>query len=171
MKYKNTYLLAGIPVEMICTGEYLVRQCRDYITDMTPEFSIEMTEDDIAAEKERSEDKSYSDGYYESLAFYRKLCDKIPDRGIILFHSCAVAVDGKAYFSPRRPAREKVRTLPLERDSRRARAHHKRRQTAYQGNTRAHNGIRHSMERQGALGRKFACGYSRHMLPLARHGK
>ncbi len=98
MKYKNTYLLAGIPVEMICTGEYLVRQCRDYITDMTPEFSIEMTEGDIAAEKERSEDKSYSDGYYESLAFYRKLCDKIPDRGIILFHSCAVAVDGKAYL-------------------------------------------------------------------------
>lgn len=62
MKYKNTYLLADIPVEMICTGEYLVRQCRDYVTDRAPEFSIEMTADDIAAEKERSEDKSYSDG-------------------------------------------------------------------------------------------------------------
>ena len=164
MKYKNTYLLAGIPVEMICTGEYLVRQCRDYITDTTPEFSIEMTEDDIAAEKERSEDKSYSDEYYESLAFYRKLCDKIPDRGIILFHSCAVAVDGKAYLFTAPSGTGKSTHASLWKEILGERV-------------RIINGdkplIRVTPGLITVYGTpwKFACGYSRHMLPLARHGK
>lgn len=39
-----------------------------------------------------------SKGIIESLAIYRKLCEKILDRNCVLFHCSAVAVDGKAYL-------------------------------------------------------------------------
>lgn len=98
MKYKNTYLFADIPVEMICTDKYLAVQCKDYVTDKKPAFSIEITAQDVEAEKSRADIKSLSYGYYESLAFYRKLCCRLAEYNIILFHSCAIAVDGRAYL-------------------------------------------------------------------------
>ena len=98
MMYKNTYLFADIPVEIICIHEYLVRQCRDYITDKTPVISMEMTESDIRQEQARSEEKGFSEGYFESLALYRKLCNRLARENIILFHSCAVSMDGRAYL-------------------------------------------------------------------------
>lgn len=98
MKYKNTYLFADISVETSFSHGFLEKQCRDYITKKKPEIFIDITESDIENEAARSEDKGFSDGYFESLAFYRRFCDAVAEKGIILFHSCAIAVDGFAYL-------------------------------------------------------------------------
>ena len=40
----------------------------------------------------------YSDGYLESLAVYRKICEKMVEFDTILMHGSVVAVDGVAYL-------------------------------------------------------------------------
>lgn len=98
MKYKNTYLFADIPVEVSFSHDFLENQCREYKTDKKPEIFIEISEKDIKNEAARSEEKNFSAGYFESLAFYRKFCDAVAPKNIILFHSCAIAADGRAYL-------------------------------------------------------------------------
>lgn len=98
-KYCKTYMFAQIPVLARYNYEYLEKQCRDYITDKAPKVEIDITLADIEKEKAASgDDGIYSNGYLESLAFYRKLCEKIALDDIILFHGAAVEVDGKAYL-------------------------------------------------------------------------
>ena len=60
--------------------------CKDYRTDDPSDFSVTINEADIENEKSRSELKSFSDGYYEELAVYRKICEKMPFFDTILFH-------------------------------------------------------------------------------------
>lgn len=62
-----------------------------------PDFVIEVTDEEVEREKKKSEPGA-SKGIIESLAIYRKLCEKILDRNCVLFHCSAVAVDGKAYL-------------------------------------------------------------------------
>ena len=71
--------------------------CKDYRTDDPSDFSVTINEADIENEKSRSELKSFSDGYYEELAVYRKICEKMPFFDTILFHGSIVSVDGVAY--------------------------------------------------------------------------
>lgn len=98
-KYIKTYLFAEIAVRAEYNHNYLEKQCKDYETDQNPQLTIEVTADDIIKERSFSEDgESFSDGYIESLAFYRKFCEAIASCDIILFHCAAVAVDGKAYL-------------------------------------------------------------------------
>ena len=65
--------------------------------DGKPDFVIEVTDEEVEREKKKSEPGA-SKGIIESLAIYRKLCEKILDRNCVLFHCSAVAVDGKAYL-------------------------------------------------------------------------
>ena len=71
--------------------------CKDYRTDDPSDFSVTINEADIEVEKARSELKSFSDGYYEELAVYRKICEKMPFFDTILFHGSIVSADGVAY--------------------------------------------------------------------------
>lgn len=98
-KYSKTYLFAEISVLAKYNHNYLEKQCVDYVTDKEPRLVIEVTEEDIVKEKMTAEDgEMYPDGYLESLAFYRKFCEEVALNNIILFHSAAVEVDGKAYL-------------------------------------------------------------------------
>ena len=71
------------------------------------EEEIEIKPHDIEYERERSAatDRaegrapvSYSDPYLETLAIYRKFCEKAILHDVLLFHASAIAVDGKAYL-------------------------------------------------------------------------
>lgn len=77
------------------------RLCRDYRTDLPFETEISVSEADIAREN-RSQDENgggrFADDYLESLAVYRKICESLLDRDILLFHCSALAIDGKAYL-------------------------------------------------------------------------
>ena len=98
-KYSHIYLFAEIPVLAKYNHAYLEKQCIDYVTDKEPQLVIEVTEEDIAKERITAEDGDlYPDGYLESLAFYRKFCEAAALQNILLFHSAAVEVDGKAYL-------------------------------------------------------------------------
>ena len=71
--------------------------CKDYCSDDPADFAVTTNEEDIEFEKSRSEGKNFPDAYYEELAVYRKICEKMPSYDIILFHGSVISVDGVAY--------------------------------------------------------------------------
>lgn len=98
-KYNKTYLFADIAVRAKYNYEYLKKQCEEYEITATPQIKLEVTYDDIIKEKAKADgEEQYSVGYLESLAFYRKLCEAMTAQNILLFHSAAVEVEGKAYL-------------------------------------------------------------------------
>ena len=71
------------------------------------DFSIIISDTDIAAEQTRSDQEAAAEGkttriwppeYLETLAVYRKIAEKMPAFDTFLFHGSAVAVDGQAYL-------------------------------------------------------------------------
>lgn len=94
----NTYQFAGICVEVIHIYPYFSVLARDYLYDGEPAFSIVVTQDDIAQERQKEDSANEAGGYLESLVIYRKLCEKMLERKVLLIHSAAIAVDGKGYL-------------------------------------------------------------------------
>lgn len=98
-KRKKSYRIADASFDIRYYSDYVEKLCADYETDPleTPEFVIDVSEEDLAIEKSKSEDK-LPEMFYESLAVYRKICETMVARDCFLFHCSAVAVDGKAYL-------------------------------------------------------------------------
>ena len=94
---KTTLKIANITVQVIHNFDYLSVLCKDYISQETPEITIEVSLEDMEAERVGPVLLS-KDGYLESLAFFRKFSEILTKRGIILFHSCVVEVNDKAYM-------------------------------------------------------------------------
>ncbi len=81
--------------------------CRDYRAEGKADFTVTIEPGDITFERchwESENEKtvnqvpSYSDGYLETLAVYRKIAEKMPSYDTVLFHGSAIAVDGEAYL-------------------------------------------------------------------------
>jgi hypothetical protein len=72
--------------------------CSGYESDSKADFAVATTMPDIEFERTRSEQQEGSDAYLETLAVYRKIAEKMPEYGTILFHGSCVAVDGDAYL-------------------------------------------------------------------------
>ena len=90
-------------VEHTSTRDY----CSGYICEDMPEFSVTITPEDIAFEREKSarEDevegkpvRNFSDAYLETIAVQRKITEQLFAHDILLFHGSVVAVDGAAYL-------------------------------------------------------------------------
>jgi hypothetical protein len=82
-------------------------QCEKYLADKNPEIIVSVDPEDIARMRESAvredalegkEPQSYSDAYLESLAVYRKICEKMVDYDTVLMHGSVVAVDNQAYL-------------------------------------------------------------------------
>lgn len=97
MSYRNTYLFADIPVEIAHESPYLASLCAKYQTNEEPRYRLTVTKEDTLRENDCFKG-SFSHGYLESLAAYRKVCEAILAENVILFHSSAIMVDGKAYL-------------------------------------------------------------------------
>ena len=95
---KNVYRIAGKNVEIEHSYSYFSNMAQSYLYNDEPDFIITVTDADMEKEKGWADSLEYPDFYLESLAIYRKLCNKLIDYGTILFHSTVVAVDGKAYM-------------------------------------------------------------------------
>lgn len=93
----GNYKFADKTVEINSVFGKVHDYCKDYRTDDPADYSVTINEADIEVEKGRSELKSFSDGYYEELAVYRKICEKMPFYDTILFHGSIISVDGVAY--------------------------------------------------------------------------
>ena len=75
--------------------QYIKQYCRNYIVDdVTPELVIKVSDEEINAEQ--SDEYVCSPDYLETLAVYRKICERLVDKGIILVHSSVLMVDGEA---------------------------------------------------------------------------
>lgn len=79
----------------------------DYLSGDAPDLSIGIGEEDIAFERvcatrqaarEGAPGRRFGDRYLETLAILRKLADAAVDRDALLFHGCAVALNGRAYL-------------------------------------------------------------------------
>jgi len=92
-----TYRLADTAFTLDTVYDRTQKMLADYITDDTPSFSITVTGEDIDRERARM-DGGFSDRYLETLAVYRKLCDRLLEKDVLLFHGSAVAVDGAVYL-------------------------------------------------------------------------
>ena len=74
--------------------DYIKEYYKDYITDEAPEFVISATNEEIASENH--DGGNWAECYLETLAVYRKICEKLIYDNIVLFHSSALAIHGKA---------------------------------------------------------------------------
>ena len=95
--FTGNYKFADKTVGIISLYEDVHEYCKDYLTGDAADFTVTTAAQDIDFEKSRSDLKTFKDGYYEELAVYRKICEKMPIYDTFLFHGSVVAVDGVAY--------------------------------------------------------------------------
>ena len=84
-------------IKINCNYDFSYDYCREYVTDETEDFSIEIESKDIEFESERATIEC-SDGYLELLAIHRKISEIMPKYNTILFHGSVLAIDGKGYL-------------------------------------------------------------------------
>ena len=84
-------------IKISCNYDFSYDYCKEYTTDETEDFSIEIEPKDIEFERERATIKC-SNGYLELLAIHRKISEIMPKYNTILFHGSVLAIDGKGYL-------------------------------------------------------------------------
>lgn len=103
----NRYKIADRVVEIHSLYDEVHTYCAGYQTDETAEYSVTVSQEDIAFEREKSacEDKlqgiparHFPDSYLEKLAVYRKIAEQMTAFDTILFHGSCIAVDGMGYL-------------------------------------------------------------------------
>lgn len=95
------YKIADVVFETNHIYSYTPKLCRNYLYDgdLPPAFVAEIKEEDIAEERTKAGAEGFPDAYLESLALFRKLCDyTLKNADGMIFHSSAIAVDGKGYL-------------------------------------------------------------------------
>lgn len=104
---EGVYRIADTVFRICSIYDQVHRMCREYCSDELPELTVEISESDIAQERVFSEEQNrrehipvlnHSDAYLETLAVHRKIAGLLLDRGILLFHGSAIAVDGEVYL-------------------------------------------------------------------------
>ena len=100
--YQGTYKIADKIIEIESFYEDVQKLCLPYKYDGQPDMHISMCEKDIACERQKGSEEEninlFSDGYLETLAVYRKICDQMIEYDTILFHGSAISVDNEAYI-------------------------------------------------------------------------
>lgn len=101
------YRMAGRVVEICARYPDVLDLCRGYESAGIPDFSVAVTDADLALEREKSAREalaegravpSFTDAELEETAVCRKIAEQMPAYGTVLFHGSAVAVDGQAYL-------------------------------------------------------------------------
>jgi len=104
--YIGIYKIAEHIVEIDSIYSQVQQMCVDYQADLSPEYCVRTTQDDIEEERRMSlitmqnEGVEYevTDAYLETLAVYRKICNHLIDNGILLIHGSCLAIDGRGYL-------------------------------------------------------------------------
>ena len=92
--------IAGLVMDIRNNNPILNNQIDDYLTDETPDFTVDIGKDYIEKEIEDEIRLNYAfdPTYSEYLAIYRYICTKILDYDGFLMHGSAIAVDGQAFL-------------------------------------------------------------------------
>lgn len=73
--------------------------CKDYlIEDCTPDFVIQLTEQDIAYEKNHTTEQAFTASYLETLALLRKISNILPGQKRFLMHGASISYEGQAFL-------------------------------------------------------------------------
>lgn len=101
------YKIAGKLIEITSIYPDVHEYCKDYAADGEPDFSVEITPQDIAYEREKTAKEyayegrrapDYSEGVLEETAVYRKIAEHMPLYDTFVFHGSVIAVDGVGYL-------------------------------------------------------------------------
>lgn len=99
--------IAGKRIRIRAMYEHAKEFCQNYLSEGEPDFTVEITPEDVAFEREKSAREDEMEGlpirlhknkYLETLAIYRKIVEKMPDYGAFLFHGSAICVEGRGYL-------------------------------------------------------------------------
>ena len=107
--YQFTIEIGGITIEIRCKYRLILEQCREYLTDKTPDIFIRSeawnTEDKFPKDREgqvsrnnRNEPVFTDSETKESLDILRKIMAVLMQRGFLLMHGAVVEKDGEAYI-------------------------------------------------------------------------
>ncbi|MCQ2249825.1 MAG: hypothetical protein MJZ66_01810 [Bacteroidales bacterium] len=104
--YIGIYKIAGHIVEIDSIYSQVQQMCTSYQADLSPEYCVRTSQEDIDRERVLSQETMQKDGvvyevtdpYLETLAVYRKICDRLMDHGIMLIHGSCLAVDGCGFL-------------------------------------------------------------------------
>ncbi len=81
--------------------------CAKYLSEESPDFSLAVTEDMLAFEQQALDEEADQEGlrrrvftrpFLERTAIQRQVAEQLLDRGVLLLHGSAVAVDGRGYI-------------------------------------------------------------------------
>lgn len=99
--------LADVPIGIRCRHEVNKTFLRKYLTEKTPLFSIEPTDDDLRRSQEEFEilDETSGrekiirpDSFLENIAIHRLLAERLTEYDVLLMHGSALCMDGQAYL-------------------------------------------------------------------------
>ena len=106
--FEGFYQIADHTIRIRSIYESVHLQCQKYqIKEQKADFTISIDQADIDAERRKAEmlaqrtggpKPRFSDAYFETLAIYRKLADKLIMDDILLFHGSCISVDGEGYL-------------------------------------------------------------------------
>ncbi len=91
-----TIQLAGVAVEIHHKYKYVRTLCSEYATEVSPVFSVSVTDGQIESEM-RMTKYHYSEDVCEATCIHREIVKGLVKHGVILIHSAVVAVDKVAY--------------------------------------------------------------------------
>ena len=90
--------LAGLNIEVINRYSYIEKIAVGYTVETDKvDFSVSVTDEDILMEAEATEEK-FSNGYLESIAIYRKIAERLPEYGAVVFHGVVLCDKDEAYI-------------------------------------------------------------------------
>lgn len=91
--------LADKYIEINSVYDALRNFFKDYlVTDVTPDFSVSLSQEDISAEQEVTSENQFSPTYLETLALLRKLAEILPSHNRILMHGASISYNEHAYL-------------------------------------------------------------------------
>ena len=99
--------VANCPIRVTAIYNWTKRHCKGYWTDAEPTAYMEITQDDLAYEREQFNrerrleglpEQDVLDAVLELTALQRKLAEYMFERNVLVFHGSVVAVDGQAYL-------------------------------------------------------------------------
>lgn len=91
--------LADKYIEINSVYDELRNFFKDYlVTDVTPDFSVSLSQEDILAEQEAASVNQFSPTYLETLALLRKLAEILPSHSRILMHGASISYNEHAYL-------------------------------------------------------------------------
>jgi len=99
--------IAGQTAEITSLFESTRDYCRKYLAEGQPDFSVNVTREDLTFEQEALRQEAleegikvrvFTDPFLERTAIQRKVAEFLFDRNVLMTHGSTVAVDGKAYL-------------------------------------------------------------------------